>query len=292
MAIKICLDAGHYGKYNRSPAVKSYYESEMTWKLHLLLKTELESLGFEVITTRTVQNKDLGLSARGKKSKGCKLFLSLHSNALDSKVRDDVDYPLVIVMLDGKGHALGRKFADCIADTMGTKQAGRIMTKRGSNGEYYGVLKGAASVGTMGMILEHSFHTNTSATKWLLEDGNLKKMAKAEAKVIAEHFGIKKVTVDAPANTETKKEEPVKVETKKEVCTVEIKILRKGDKGNVVKAMQILLAGNGCSCGSSGADGDFGPATLAALKKYQEKKKLDVDGVCGPATWAALMGMK
>ena len=44
MAIKVCLDAGHYGKYNRSPAVSSYYESDMTWKLHNYLKKELEAL--------------------------------------------------------------------------------------------------------------------------------------------------------------------------------------------------------------------------------------------------------
>ena len=44
MAVKVCLDAGHYGKYNRSPAVSSYYESDMTWKLHNYLKKELEPL--------------------------------------------------------------------------------------------------------------------------------------------------------------------------------------------------------------------------------------------------------
>jgi len=44
MAIKVCLDAGHYGKYNRSPAVSSYYESDMTWKLHNYLKKELVSV--------------------------------------------------------------------------------------------------------------------------------------------------------------------------------------------------------------------------------------------------------
>ena len=38
MGVKICIDAGHYGKYNRSPAVKDYYESDMVWKLHLLQK--------------------------------------------------------------------------------------------------------------------------------------------------------------------------------------------------------------------------------------------------------------
>lgn len=82
--IKICLDAGHYGKYNRSPVNGTYFESDMSWKLHLKLKSALEARGMEVITTRTTQAGDLGLEARGKKSAGCDLFLSLHSNACNS----------------------------------------------------------------------------------------------------------------------------------------------------------------------------------------------------------------
>jgi N-acetylmuramoyl-L-alanine amidase len=199
----ICIDAGHSGKANRSPAVKAYYESDMNWKLHLLLKVELEEFGFEVITTRKTQNTILGVTARGKKSKGCALFLSLHSNAPDSKVHEELDYPLVIVQLDGKGHTLGRELADCIATTMDTKQGGRIMTKKGNNGEYYGVLRGAAAVGTMGMILEHSFHTNTRSTKWLLDERNLAKLAKAEAAVIAKHFKV---------NAEESSEDPLAVD--------------------------------------------------------------------------------
>lgn len=77
MAKRICLDAGHYGKYNQSPVVKEYYESDMNWKLHIYLKAELENYGFEVITTRKEQAKDLGLYERGYKAKGCDLFLSL-----------------------------------------------------------------------------------------------------------------------------------------------------------------------------------------------------------------------
>ena len=193
MAIKICLDAGHYGKTNRSPAIPEYYESEMNWKLHNLLKAELEAYGFEVKQTRSDQARDMGLEARGKASKDCDLFLSIHSNAVGSAVNDAVDYPVVIVQLDGKGNKLGKLLSDCIAATMGTKQRGDVWTKKnGSGGEYYGVLRGAAAVGTVGMIVEHSFHTNTRSAKWLFDDSNLAKLAAAEAKVIADYYGMSK----------------------------------------------------------------------------------------------------
>ena len=188
--MKICLDAGHYGKYNRSKAVPEYYESEMNWKLVELLARELESYGFEVVKTRSDQTKDLGLVARGKASAGCDLFLSIHSNACDT---ESVDYPLVVTMQDGKGDPLGLTIAGKIQKLMGTRQAGKITKKRGTNGgEWYGVLDGADRVGTMGMIIEHSFHTNAKAARWLLEDGNLQAMAKAEAEIIGAFFGMEK----------------------------------------------------------------------------------------------------
>lgn len=195
MAIKICLDAGHYGKYNRSPAVPAYYESDMNWKLHLLLKKHLEQYGIQVITTRTSQAKDKGLKERGKCSEGCALFLSIHSNATGSTRDEATDYPLVIVPIDGSGDTIGKKLANCIRDAMGTTQSGRTWSKKSDSGkDWYGVINGATSVGTPGLILEHSFHTNTRSTKWLLDDANLDKLAKAEAEVIAAHYGLQKTT--------------------------------------------------------------------------------------------------
>ena len=272
----VCLDAGHYGKYNRSPAVSSYYESDMNWKLHLLLKSELESYGISVITTRSDKDKDLGLSARGKVSKGCNLFLSIHSNAVGSDVNESVDYPLVCVQLDGNGDVLGNMLAKVIEETMGTVQPGRIYKRKGINGEYYGVLRGASAVGTMGMILEHSFHTNTRSTKWLSDDKNLANMAKAEAAVIAEWFGVSK-------------------EKQKGMVNMNVPVLKKGSKGSSVKALQALLIGYVYKMENNGTvygvDGSFGGATDKAVRAYQKANGLEVDGIVGPATWSKLLGV-
>jgi len=64
----VCLDAGHSEDYNRSPAVPEYYESDMNWTLHLLLKAALERYGIEVITTRETQETVLDVYERGAAS--------------------------------------------------------------------------------------------------------------------------------------------------------------------------------------------------------------------------------
>ena len=190
--IKICLDAGHFGtKYNQSPVVKTYYESAMVWALHLKLKAELEARGFEVITTRADINTDLSVYNRGAASKGCDVFISLHSNACST---ESVDYPVVYRAYDNKNgvDGLALQIAKKIGELMGTKQAGRTATRKNSaGGEYYGVLRGARAVGTpFYMLIEHSFHTNTAATKWLQIDANLDKLAVAEAELLADYFGV------------------------------------------------------------------------------------------------------
>lgn len=68
-------------------------------------------------------------------------------------------------------------------------------------------------------------------------------------------------------------------------------VLKHGSKGASVKALQILLIGYRYSCGSYGADGEFGNATGEALEKYQRENSLDADRVCGPKTWAKLLGV-
>ena len=208
---KVCIDAGHYGKYNVSPVNRAYYESVQMWRLHELLAAELKKRGVTVVLTRQSQAADLSLISRGKKAKGCDLFLSLHSNAAST---EGVDYPVAMVLrpnsrttIDEKSNEIGLTLAKVVQSTMGTAQAARTATRasgndRDGNGllddEYYGVLEGARQVGVPAVILEHSFHTNKKATAWLLVDANLQRLASAEADAIVAWLGVK-----APAQTVT-----------------------------------------------------------------------------------------
>ncbi len=217
----VCIDAGHYGTYNKCPNNPNYSEAAVMWKLHLLQKTYLEQLGIDVILTRSEQSKDLALNTRGQTAKGCALFFSDHSNAVGSAMNESVDYVAVYhltddaaVLCDDISKEFANKLAPVIAEVMGTKQAPTVLTRNSSNDRngdgvlndnYYAVLHAARSVNVPGLILEHSFHTNTRTVAWLLDDSNLDKLARAEAECIAGILLKKTVCLE---NATTKPESP------------------------------------------------------------------------------------
>ena len=132
--------------------------------------------------------------------------------------------------------------------------------------------------------------TKVSGTSFWVTEGNYRDSVKTRSMQVngryIRGFGLpdyaKKATGVASAM-------PTTTVTEKTV-TVKLRQLKKGSVGNDVKALQTLLIVGGYSCGSAGADGDFGSGTDAAVRKYQKANGLTVDGVVGAVTWGKLLG--
>ncbi len=136
------------------------------------------------------------------------------------------------------------------------------------------------------VLMEYGFMDSKTDAPVILTEEYSKLVGYATMEGIAKVAGLKKkaVPADKPATT-----------TKTGVCTVEVNVLKKGAKGDQVKAMQLLLIGYGFEMKNGGktygADGSFGAATENAVKAFQKAKGLGVDGSCGPKTWAKLLGV-
>jgi peptidoglycan hydrolase-like protein with peptidoglycan-binding domain len=60
-------------------------------------------------------------------------------------------------------------------------------------------------------------------------------------------------------------------------------LLRRGSSGTAVRQLQEALKEAGHDPGP--IDGEFGPATEAAVRAFQQEKEIAVDGVVGDITW-------
>lgn len=64
-----------------------------------------------------------------------------------------------------------------------------------------------------------------------------------------------------------------------------MKTLKSGSKGDDVRILQTALNKNGYNLK---VDGIFGEKTEKAVRDFQTKKELSIDGIAGPKTWSAL----
>lgn len=210
--LKIVIDPGHYTGYNKGVAA-GYCEGNAVYKLAQYLKEELQSGTdqVEVIVTKGTMAENPGVFERGKVAvnAGATVFLSLHSNAVGDAAKYEKAYGVSVYrsLFLPDSEDLGKKLADAVVAVMApvtgvTYSRGVLTRKSNTTGkDYYGVIRGAvnsagtaaqASAGTVkhAFIIEHGFHTNSRECDFLAVDDNLKKIAKAEANTIKEHFGI------------------------------------------------------------------------------------------------------
>lgn len=199
------IDSGHDGKRNQSPVLKTYFESDFAWKVGQYLGEELtKTYGIEVGYTRKSQNEVKDVVARGTCARGYDLEISEHSNAVADASVDRVSAIYLAnddtTGIDEVSKEIAEVMVKAVSEVMEIKSSPKAYYKlagydRNGNGittddDYYGILYGAHKIGVPCIIIENGFHTNLKDAKWLSEDANVRKLAKAQAKVIANYFGI------------------------------------------------------------------------------------------------------
>ena len=82
---------------------------------------------------------------------------------------------------------------------------------------------------------------------------------------------------------------PAPTQREGETVMVETIMIRLYTSGNAVRTLQAALKDRGYDIGWYGTDGICGDATVRAIRKFQQDNGLDIDGICGPKTWAKLL---
>ncbi len=209
--LKIVIDPGHYTEYNKGHSA-GYYEGNAVFKLAQYLKDELQSGTDQIkaILTKNTMAENPSVSERGRIAvrNGATVFISLHTNAVGDASKQEKAYGVSVYrsLFLPDSEDLGQKLANAIVDVMapvtGVTYSRGVLTRKSTTGkDYYGVIRSAVNgAGTMAQafagtvkhafIIEHGFHTNSRECAYLADDTNLKKIARAEAYIIKEHFGL------------------------------------------------------------------------------------------------------
>ncbi len=278
MAFKIAYCAGHYiGTAGKR--VPKYLDPNQTreWMLNdrvarYFAEAAGQYAGVELLRTDDASGKThISIKNRTKKANswGADLYLDIHHNAGIGGGSGGG-----VVVFCKKKDATGKTYRDAIyaaviaAGGLRGNRANPLVEKN-----YDTMVYSKATA----VLIECGFMDSKTDYPVISTDAYAQKVGYAIMEGIAKVKGLQK-------KTDTQK-------TKEVTCKVDVKVLKKGAKGDAVKAMQTLLIGYGFSCGSSGVDGSFGGATDKALKNYQKAKGLEVDGSCGPKTWAKLLGV-
>lgn len=271
---RLAIDAGHYLK-TAGRRVSRKFDKNQTreWVLNDRVARYVAAFFKDYAGAETLRVDDttgkqpVGLQARCNRANswGADFYLSIHHNAgvAGGKGGGIVAY----------GYRAPLTYRDeiydaCIAATGLKGNRAKPRVKKG-----YHVLK---KTKMPGVLMECGFMDSATDAPVILTEDYAKKLARAMAEAVAQVAGLEK-------KTEEKKEE---------VCQVDVQILKKGAKGEAVRAMQYLLEANGCKGKmDSKKYGDFGAKTEAALKLYQKKTGLRETGVCDRADWEKLLGV-
>lgn len=244
-------------------------EQEVCRDIARELATDLKRCGFEV------KCGDYGtMYDRVKESNEWKadLHMPIHTNAFDGKVSGT---RLMALDLTGTGF----KVCQAVMEPLDKITPGTSSNITANPGLYE--IKAAVAPTC---YVEVDFHDVPNVALWLTK--NKPQIAMEICKGICEYYGMAYVAEGS------EEEVPDLEPAPKPSGKIEgLPVVKSGSRGDAAKIVQGALIAKGYSCGSSGIDGVFGTASVAALKSYQKAQGITADGIVGPATWGKLLGV-
>lgn len=202
----VVIDAGHGGYDGGTQATYNgvtYSEKNLNLKIALACRDELQKYyGVEVYMTRSddtfVKLEDRTAYARNV---GADVFVSIHNNSSESSSPNGVTVFYPNANYSTSIGSTGKGLATSILNQLtpfGLKNNG-VQTRYsndehypdGSTADYYSVIRGSKNGGFPGLIVEHAYVSNQyDATHYLGSDGALKALGVADAKGIAQYYGL------------------------------------------------------------------------------------------------------
>lgn len=181
--LKVCIDAGHGGS-DSGATQNGMLEKTCNLDMAYAMKSELEAYGVPVVMTRY---DDTYLSVGDRPniaySNGCNLFISIHCNSGGGSGTE-----VWKSITDYHDDTMANKILSNVTSAIGTGNRG-VKTRTGSNGDYYGVIRGAAANKITGMIVEVAFMDGDYSK--LNNSANRQAAGKAIADAVLESKGYK-----------------------------------------------------------------------------------------------------
>lgn len=210
----IAIDPGHGGT-DAGATYGGIKEKDINLKIAQYIQTYLQEYpGVQVYLTRSTDTY-VGISERvaNAVAANADVFISIHNNA---STDPDVNGSMVFYPNESYLPDLSYEGAELSQTILGKLTAlgladGGIRIRNSENGsqyadgsisDYYGVIRNAKLSGIPGIIVEHAFVSNASEREnYLSTDAQLKKLAQADVKGIAEYYGLVNNTLTKPQLT-------------------------------------------------------------------------------------------
>lgn len=140
-------------------------------------------------------------------------------------------------------------------------------------------------------VIEGNYSKQVKIRQIKVNGKYIRGFATPDYKTASKNYNFKKKVTIKPTKTITTTNKTDTTITTGKVLTIAstVPYLKSGDKNEAVKVMQTVLIYLGFSCGISGADGSFGPATVKAVKAYQKAVGITQDGICGRDSWKNML---